>query len=543
MTVDATGPAVPLVRIGASGPVVSRIGLGLAALGRPAYITSGRGVDLPDRSVAGLRARTSAVLDAAYAAGIRYFDAARSYGRAEEFLAGWLAAGAHDDAVAGSKWGYRYTGDWRLNAKVNEVKEHSLAMFTRQLGQTRALLKDRLALYQVHSLTEDSPLLGDHALLAAMAALRDQGVLIGLSTSGPRQADTVRRALAVTAGGAPMFAAVQVTWNLLEPSVGDAAAEAAQAGCAVLVKEPVANGRLAPGGDAARPDSPLARFAARASATPDAIAIAAALAQPWATVVLSGAVSTAQLQSNLAALRFTTSSSIACRTRIGRVRCGVLVCAVGTPLGLRTACSRQGGPSRADASMRSPSSSQSMVLPARRRVRTRGWQPGMIARWYSISAVPGSWPLAASSSSTTAQCTALLTCPAVSKSTARSGQSRDGVLISAPFPFNSSAGTRMRETNGHHASACRFAVDRHEFRRQRHRPAVGQADGRPDSCGLDEGPAVLAGQGGGALGPARACARAECRDRQPLGHLGQRLDPQLAPAHQPDDRLAQAGVG
>ncbi len=311
MTVDATGPAMPLVRIGASGPVVSRIGLGLAALGRPAYITSGRDADLPDRSVAGLRARTSAVLDAAYAAGIRYFDAARSYGRAEEFLAGWLAAGGHGDAVAGSKWGYRYTGGWQLNAKVNEVKEHSLAMFTRQLGQTRTLLKDRLALYQVHSLTEDSPLLGDHALLAAMAELRDQGVLIGFSTSGPRQADTVRRALAVTVGGAPMFAAVQVTWNLLEPSVGDAAAEAAQAGCAVLVKEPVANGRLAPGGDAARPDSPLARFAAGASATPDAIAIAAALAQPWATVVLSGAVSIAQLQSNLAALRFTTSPSIA----------------------------------------------------------------------------------------------------------------------------------------------------------------------------------------------------------------------------------------
>ena len=32
------------------------------------------------------------VLDAAYAAGIRYIDAARSYGRAEEFLAAWLAA-------------------------------------------------------------------------------------------------------------------------------------------------------------------------------------------------------------------------------------------------------------------------------------------------------------------------------------------------------------------------------------------------------------------------------------------------------------------
>src|SRR5690349_16041380 len=61
-----------------------RLGVGLAALGRPAYITAGRGADLGGhRDVAELRDRTFAVLDAAYAAGLRYVDAARSYGRAE----------------------------------------------------------------------------------------------------------------------------------------------------------------------------------------------------------------------------------------------------------------------------------------------------------------------------------------------------------------------------------------------------------------------------------------------------------------------------
>jgi aryl-alcohol dehydrogenase-like predicted oxidoreductase len=311
MTVDATLPAMPVTRLGTAGPPVSRIGLGLAALGRPAYITSGRGRDLPDRSVAGLRARTFVVLDAAYAAGVRYFDVARSYGRAEEFLAGWLADRSYPAAVAGSKWGYRYTADWRLDAPVNEVKEHSLAMFTSQLAQTRALLGGRLALYQVHSLTEDSPLFRDSALQIALAALRDEGVLVGLSTTGPRQADTLRKALEVTVGGAPLFAATEVTWNLLEPSVASAAAEAAQAGWAVLVKETVANGRLAPGGDAAGKPSPLGRAAADADTTPDAAAIAAALAQPWATVVLSGAVSAAQLQANLGALRLNPSPEFA----------------------------------------------------------------------------------------------------------------------------------------------------------------------------------------------------------------------------------------
>ncbi len=279
--------------------VVSRIGLGLAALGRPAYITGGRGGDLPDRSVAGLRAQSHTVLDAAYATGIRYVDAARSYGRAEEFLGGWLAARDHPDVVVGSKWGYRYVGDWRLDADRHEIKEHSLAMFTAQLAESRALLGDRIALYQVHSLTADSGLFEDRELLSALARLRAGGVQVGLSTSGPGQADTIRRALPLTVDGLPLFGAAQVTWNLLEPSVGPAAAEAVSAGWAILIKESLANGRLAPGGDVA---GHLAGLAAEYGVSEDAIALAAALANQWATVVLSGAVTPAQLRANLAAL-------------------------------------------------------------------------------------------------------------------------------------------------------------------------------------------------------------------------------------------------
>jgi aryl-alcohol dehydrogenase-like predicted oxidoreductase len=290
---------MPATALGAGGPAVSRIGLGLAALGRPAYITSGREADLPDRSVAGMRARAFSVLDAAYAAGIRYVDAARSYGRAEEFLAGWLAERGHADVTVGSKWGYRYTGGWRLDAPQQEVKEHSLAVFTTQLAESRALLGDRIALYQVHSLTLDSGLFTDVPLLGALSRLRGEGVIVGLSTSGPRQAEAIRRALSLTVDGQQLFTAVQLTWNLLEPSAGPAAAEAAEAGWAVLVKEPVANGRLTPAGE---PPAPLTELAAARGVTEDAIALAAALAQPWASVVLSGAVTLAQLDANLAAL-------------------------------------------------------------------------------------------------------------------------------------------------------------------------------------------------------------------------------------------------
>src|SRR5262249_51543427 len=70
----------------------AQLGLGLAALGRPGYITLGHGEDLGgETSVAAMERHCHVMLDAAWTAGVRWFDAARSYGRAEQFLASWLA--------------------------------------------------------------------------------------------------------------------------------------------------------------------------------------------------------------------------------------------------------------------------------------------------------------------------------------------------------------------------------------------------------------------------------------------------------------------
>ena len=145
---------VQMLPLGRGGPPVSRIGLGMAALGRPAYITTGRDADFgEDRSEDAFRRRSWEVLDAAYAAGVRYFDCARSYGSAEAFVAGWLARADPPDAVVGSKWGYTYVGAWDPAAAVHEVKDHSLATFERQHAETVALLGSHLRLYQVHSAT------------------------------------------------------------------------------------------------------------------------------------------------------------------------------------------------------------------------------------------------------------------------------------------------------------------------------------------------------------------------------------------------------
>jgi aryl-alcohol dehydrogenase-like predicted oxidoreductase len=285
-------------RLAAFGPA-ARIGLGLAAVGRPGYINLGRDADLPsDRSVAALRSRTHELLDAAYADGVRYVDVARSYGRAEEFVAEWRRPPR--DVVVGSKWGYAYTAGWRVDAEVHEVKDHSLDVFARQLGESRALLGAGLDVYHVHSVTPQSPALTDVRLHRRLAALTAEGVTVGISTSGPAQPAAIRAALAVTVDGVPLFRSVQATWNPLEPSAGPALAEAHTAGALVIVKEAMANGRLA-GREPGPALDLLTAIAERTGSTPDAVALAAALHQAWATVVLSGAATVAQLRTNLAA--------------------------------------------------------------------------------------------------------------------------------------------------------------------------------------------------------------------------------------------------
>ncbi|WFB10625.1 aldo/keto reductase [Streptomyces sp. LX-29] len=279
------------------------LGLGLAAVGRPAYITGGRAADLPDRSPDALRRRCHDLLDLACRLGVRHIDVARSYGRSEEFVADWLRERPEvpRDLFVASKWGYTYTGGWSLTADKHEVKDHSLAAFLRQREETRALLGDRLDIYRIHSLTPDSPALTDTALHRALAELAAEGVRIGISTSGPRQADALRAALEVTVDGAPLFSSVQSTWNPLEPSVAPALAEAHAAGWLVVVKEGVANGRLV---GAEAPET-LRRIAAELDAGTDAVALAAAFHQPWTDVVLSGAATETQLTSNATAASLT----------------------------------------------------------------------------------------------------------------------------------------------------------------------------------------------------------------------------------------------
>src|SRR4051794_12866562 len=113
--------------LGATGLPVSPLGLGLAALGRPGYINLGHSGDVGDTNVEAMERHAHEVLDAAYEGGVRYFDAARSYGRGEAFLASWLGRRglSRDDVTVGSKWGYTYTAGWRVDVEEHEGKDLS----------------------------------------------------------------------------------------------------------------------------------------------------------------------------------------------------------------------------------------------------------------------------------------------------------------------------------------------------------------------------------------------------------------------------------
>jgi aryl-alcohol dehydrogenase-like predicted oxidoreductase len=316
--------------LGSTGLKVSRLGLGLAALGRPGYINLGHASDVQSVDVTAIEKQAQTVLDAAYKRGIRYFDAARSYGKAEAFLSSWfstnqfgvsnfgigsfsvgnlginkLDANDLENVVVASKWGYTYTADWQIRAEQHEVKEHTRRNLERQFAESRALLGNHLDVYQIHSATLDSGVLDNLEVLEKLLEIKQGGMRIGLSLSGVKQAETLEKALRIERGGSRLFDTVQATYNLLETSSGKMLELAHEEGMGIIVKEALANGRLT-----LRNTSPdfadklfrLQRLSEHYGATLDAFALAFALQQPWADVVLSGATTPEQLASNVKAL-------------------------------------------------------------------------------------------------------------------------------------------------------------------------------------------------------------------------------------------------
>jgi len=296
----------------ATSKALPRMGLGMAALGRPGYITLERNAIFGDgeRTVDKMQTQANTVMDALFAASndsssttttLPWLDCARSYGLSEQFVGEYLRHNKinPNSVYVSSKWGYTYVADFKVSlppGAAHEVKDHSTDNFLKQVQETNNFLGEYIDLYQIHSATFESGILTDERAHRALADCRkERGWKLGLSVSSPKQSAVIREALRIKVDNERLFDSVQCTYNLLEQRPGPALQEAHDAGVDVIIKEGLANGRILK-------NEVVQSYAQKLSCQPDHLALACILAQPFQPRVLSGAVTAEQLQSNLKAV-------------------------------------------------------------------------------------------------------------------------------------------------------------------------------------------------------------------------------------------------
>jgi aryl-alcohol dehydrogenase-like predicted oxidoreductase len=192
---------------GATGLEVSRLGLGCGALG-DASLDDGEA----ERLILG-----------AIDVGVTFFDAARSYGLAEERL-GRVLGGRRHGVVLSTKGGYGASGaaDWTAEAITRGIDE--------ALGRLRT---DRIDVFHLHSCPLD--LLRRDDLLAALERAREAGKVRVAAYSGDNEA------LDWAVGAAP-FGTVQCSVSLFDQrALRDAVPRAAARGLGVVAKRPLGN--------------------------------------------------------------------------------------------------------------------------------------------------------------------------------------------------------------------------------------------------------------------------------------------------------------
>jgi aryl-alcohol dehydrogenase-like predicted oxidoreductase len=285
----------------------TKIGLGLAALGRPEYINIRDG-NTPSKSQEAFRENAFSVLNFAYKKGIRYFDTAPSYGKGEAFLINWNSIYQHKDVSLSTKWGYTYVADWELGFNgAHEVKEHSLDKLLEQWGISKKLLP-ALKIYQVHSATFESGVLENNDVLKQLSELKKRtGLQIGITTSGLNQSEIIEAALNIKIDNVYLFDSFQVTYNILEQSTEAILKHLLQLKKTVIIKEALANGRIFKNEKFPHYQklySVLDSLAKKHQVGTDAIALRFVMDNLEPTYLLSGASSNEQLEQNMKSQNF-----------------------------------------------------------------------------------------------------------------------------------------------------------------------------------------------------------------------------------------------
>ncbi|WP_434037564.1 aldo/keto reductase [Formosa sp. 4Alg 33] len=287
-------------------PKQTQIGLGLAAIGRPEYINIKKEEIAQSETV--FRANAMQVLDDAYRFGVRYFDVAPSYGKGEQFLIDWHTLRSYPDVNLSTKWGYTYMANWELGYRgKHEIKEHSISKLQEQWEVSQVLLPE-LKIYQVHSATLDSGIFTNTEALQELHRIKKKtGMQIGVSTSGANQVEIIKTALKVQVEGEPLFTSFQVTYNVFEQSTFKILNQLLSDNKTVIIKETLANGRVFENKDFPKYSEAYTYFkflAKQYNVGIDAVAIRFIIDSLEPQVVLSGALTSDQLQDNLKALSF-----------------------------------------------------------------------------------------------------------------------------------------------------------------------------------------------------------------------------------------------
>jgi aryl-alcohol dehydrogenase-like predicted oxidoreductase len=209
-------------RLGATGLTVSLLGLGTVKLGRDQQVKYPRPFRIPDD------AQVRALLDGARGLGINLIDTAPAYGTSEARL-GSLLRGQRDAWTLCTKVGEEFDGG---RSYFDFSPEHVRRSVARSLER---LQTDHLDLVSIHSDGNDLAILDQFGTLDALIALRDAGWIRAVGMSHKTVAGG-RRALQLGCD------VIMATLNLEQQDEAPLIAEAAEAGCGVLVKKAMASG-------------------------------------------------------------------------------------------------------------------------------------------------------------------------------------------------------------------------------------------------------------------------------------------------------------
>jgi aryl-alcohol dehydrogenase-like predicted oxidoreductase len=198
-------------------------GLGLIGIGKP------WGFANPE--VPGER-QALALLEKAFALGVRYFDTAPSYGVSEERLGRFLAAltpAERSHIRIATKFGEHWDA-----AKAEPFADHSLEALRRSLDGSVARL-GRIDVLQLHKTTPEVLASGD------LARAWEYAAMLGIQAIGASVSDLASAELAIAD---PAYAVVQFPYNAVQQTFASALDRAAARGMKIAVNRPFGMGRM-----------------------------------------------------------------------------------------------------------------------------------------------------------------------------------------------------------------------------------------------------------------------------------------------------------